>query len=46
VAAVASATGIRAWIKVHQPKWFTPRLMKATTAVLLTSGVLAASLQV
>ena len=46
VAAVASATGVRAWLSIHRPSWFTPRLMKATTAGLLTVGVLAAGLQV
>jgi len=45
VAAVASATGLRAWIKIHQPHWLTPKLMKITTACLLTLGVLAAGLQ-
>lgn len=46
VAAVASATGIRAWLSVRRPSWLTPRMMKASTAVLLTFGVLAAGLQV
>jgi len=45
VAAAAGATGLRAWIGTHRPGWLTPRLMKATTAVLLTLGVLAAGLQ-
>jgi len=45
VAAAASATGIRAWIKVHQPDWLTPKMMKLTTAALLTLGVLAAGIQ-
>ncbi|MGK2933302.1 MAG: hypothetical protein ACSLFD_11175 [Solirubrobacterales bacterium] len=46
IAAVASATGARAWLSVHQPCWFTPKLMKLSTACLLTVGVLAAGLQV
>lgn len=45
VAAAAGATGLRAWIKLHQPGWMTPRLMKATTVCLLTLGVLAAGIQ-
>jgi len=45
VAAVAGATGLRAWINLHQPRWMTPRLMKVATASLLTLGVLAAGLQ-
>jgi len=45
VAAVAGASGLRAWLNLHRPGWLTPRLMKATTACLLTLGVLAAGLQ-
>ncbi len=43
--AAASATGIRAWLKVHQPAWMTAGRMKLATAALLTCGVLAAGLQ-
>lgn len=44
--AVASATGIRAWLRLHRPAWITARRMKLVTAALLTLGVLAAGLQV
>ncbi|HTU16401.1 MAG TPA: hypothetical protein VMF31_14535 [Solirubrobacterales bacterium] len=45
VVATASATGLRAWIGARRPGWLTPKLMKVTTACLLTLGVLAAGLQ-
>jgi len=44
-AAIAGATGLRAWIAVHRPAWITPGRMKLLTAGLLTAGVLAAGLQ-
>lgn len=37
----AAATGMRAWIAAHQPRWMTPRRLKLTTAFILTVGVLA-----
>lgn len=37
----AAATGMRAWIAAHQPRWMTPRRLKLTTAAILTVGVLA-----
>jgi len=39
----AAATGLRAWIGVHQPGWITPRRLKAATAAILAAGVLAAA---
>ncbi len=38
----AAATGMRAWINTHQPRWMTPRRMKVATALILSLGVLAA----
>ncbi|MDQ2623387.1 MAG: hypothetical protein M3Y45_10170, partial [Actinomycetota bacterium] len=45
VAAAATATGLRAWLKVHQPAWMTAVRMKLVTATLVIGGVLAAGLQ-
>jgi len=38
----AAATGMRAWIATHKPRWMTPKRLKITTAAILTVGVLAA----
>lgn len=46
VTAGAVATGGRAWLAAHSPRWMTPRRLKAATAAILTVGVLAAGLQV
>lgn len=45
VAATASATGLRAWIGARKGKRPSPGLMKATTALVITGGVIAAGLQ-
>jgi hypothetical protein len=37
----AAATGMRAWIATHQPRWMTARRLKLATAAILTAGVLA-----
>ena len=38
----AAATGMRAWIATHKPRWMTPKRLKITTAAILAVGVLAA----
>jgi hypothetical protein len=45
VAAVATATGLRAWIAVHRPAWLTPPRLRLMTAGLVTAGVVAAGIQ-
>ena len=45
VAAVATATGLRAWVGTRAPGWATTARMKLVTAGILTAGVLAAGLQ-
>jgi hypothetical protein len=37
----AAATGMRAWLATHQPRWMTPRRLKLATGVILAAGVLA-----
>jgi hypothetical protein len=37
----AAATGMRAWLATHQPKWMTPRRLKLATGAILAAGVLA-----
>jgi hypothetical protein len=37
----AAATGMRAWLATHQPRWMSPRRLKLSTAVILAAGVLA-----
>jgi hypothetical protein len=39
--AVGSASGIRAWLRMHGGSWLTPARMKAVTIVLLTLAVVA-----
>jgi len=39
---VGSATGIRAWVGVHQPRWLDERRMTVLTVCLLVLAVLAA----
>jgi hypothetical protein len=46
MAAGAAATGIRAWLAAWKPAWMTPARLKASTAAVLASGVLAAGLSV
>ena len=46
VAATASATGLRAWIGSRRGRRPSPRVLRVITAVILTTGVLAAGLQV
>ena len=41
----AAATGLRAWIAAHRPRWMTPRRLRATTAAILVACVLAAGRQ-
>lgn len=38
----AAATGMRAWIATHKPRWMTPKRLKITTAAILAVAVLAA----
>jgi hypothetical protein len=38
----AAATGMRAWLNAHQPRWMTPRRLRIATALILLLGVLAA----
>jgi hypothetical protein len=42
-AAVASATGIRAWLAHRGFSWLTPRRMRFATAFLLVAAVLGSS---
>lgn len=37
----AAATGMRAWLATHQPRWMTPRRLKLATGAILVAGVLA-----
>jgi hypothetical protein len=37
----AAASGMRAWIATHQPRWMTPKRLKLATAAILTVGVIA-----
>jgi hypothetical protein len=39
--AVGSASGIRAWVAAHQPRWMTPPRLKLLTAGLLLVALLA-----
>jgi hypothetical protein len=39
--AVGSASGIRAWLRMHAGSWLTPARMKAVTIVLLALAVVA-----
>lgn len=45
VAAVATATGLRAWLSVHRPAWLTPPRLRLMTAGLVTAGVITAGIQ-
>jgi hypothetical protein len=45
VTAAAAATGLRAWLAVHQPGWMTGRRMKLATFCLLAAAVIAAGVQ-
>jgi hypothetical protein len=40
----AAATGTRAYVAAHRPKWLTPLMLKRLTACLLVAGVLGAGL--
>lgn len=41
----AAATGARAWIAAHAPRWMTPQRLRAVTVTLLgTALLLSASL--
>ena len=40
--AVGSASGIRAWLRIHGGSWLTPGRMRAATVALLTLAVLGA----
>jgi hypothetical protein len=42
--AVGSASGIRAWLKMHAGSWLTPARMKAITIGLLTLAVLVSGI--
>lgn len=44
MAAVASATGIRAWLVARSPAWLTPVRRRRLTAALIVCGVLAGGL--
>lgn len=46
VAATASATGLRAWLGTQRGKSLSPRVLKLATALIITTGVVAAGLQV
>lgn len=41
--AMAGATGLRAWVAIHVPALATRRRLRAVTVLLLTGGVLLAS---
>jgi hypothetical protein len=41
--AVATATGLRAWLASRSFAWLTPRRMRAATAVLVLAGLAGAS---
>jgi hypothetical protein len=42
MAAGVAATGMRAFVAAHQPRWMTVRRLKLVTAGILAAGVLAA----
>lgn len=42
VAATTAATGARVWLAAHAPAWFTPRVKKVVSGVLIVAGVVAA----
>jgi hypothetical protein len=44
VATTAAATGARAWLGAHAPRWLTARRKRVLSAVVVTGGVLAAGL--
>jgi hypothetical protein len=42
VSATAAATGARVWLAAYAPRWFTPRVKRVVSAVLIVGGVIAA----
>jgi hypothetical protein len=42
-AAVAGATGVRAWLATRTFSWLTPRRMRLATGALIAAAVLGAS---
>jgi hypothetical protein len=38
----AAATGARSWLAARQPRWLTPRRLRAITAALIVAAVVAA----
>jgi hypothetical protein len=42
--AVGSASGIRAWLRMHAGSWLTPARMRAVTIGLLTLAVIASGI--
>lgn len=42
--AVGSASGIRAWLKMHAGSWLTPARMKLVTIALLSLAVVASGI--
>ena len=38
----AGATGVRAWLGAHSPRWMTARRLKSITVAILAVGILAA----
>ncbi|HEV2727350.1 MAG TPA: hypothetical protein VGV34_03595 [Solirubrobacterales bacterium] len=41
----AAATGLRAWLGAHRPRWMSARRLKVVTGAILAVGVLAAGSQ-
>ena len=42
MSAGATATGLRAWLVAHAPRWLTPGRQRRLTRALVIAGVLAA----
>jgi hypothetical protein len=42
MSAGATASGLRAWLVAHAPRWLTPHRQRRLTYMLLVLGVLAA----
>jgi hypothetical protein len=43
IAAMAGATGVRAWLQAHHLTWLTPARMKTVTVLLFVAAVLVSS---
>lgn len=43
MAAMAGASGVRAWLQAHHLTWLTPARLKAATAALFAAAVIVSS---